>query len=449
MTKLTQSKFHFIGIGGIGMCGLAELLHNMGATVTGSDVSQNAQVERLEEMGIPITLGHDRANVGTPDVVVYSSAINRNNPEMLEAKERKIPVIRRAEALAELMHLKRGVAIGGSHGKTTTTSFTSSIFLEAKKSPTIVVGGRLDVIKSTAQLGQGQWLIAEADESDGSFQLLSPEIAVVTNIDDDHLDHYKTFENLKRAFFDFAARIPFYGAAIVCGDDSVIREVFADFPKRILYYGFESHNDFVLRGDKGRYEVTKAGEVLCTFRLNMPGKHNAKNALAALIAALEAGIALEDAVQGLETFQGVDRRFQFRGENEKFSVYDDYGHHPTEISSTLQGARERFPDRRLVVLFQPHRFSRTELCWEGFVNCFGQADVVYLTDIYAAGEKEIPDVHAERLAKEIAHGHVVYIPKDELQAQNILKDLQKGDVIITLGAGDIWKTGLGLLKDLP
>lgn len=447
MSKLKTSHFHFIGIGGIGMSGLAELLHNMGATVTGSDLSINAQVEHLKEIGIQIFQGHARENVLEPHVVVYSSAVNRSNPEMLEAKEKKIPVIRRAEALAEIMRLKRGIAIGGSHGKTTTTSLIASIFLEAQKSPTIVVGGRLDVIKSTAQLGEGEWLIAEADESDGSFQLLSPEIAIVTNIDDDHLDHYKTFENLKRAFFDFAARVPFYGAAVVCGDDPVIREVFHDFPKKVITYGIEEHNDFVIKGSKGSFDVFHLEKKIVSLQLSLPGDHNAKNALAALVASLEAGISVETAARGLETFKGVDRRFQSRGQFKGIDVFDDYGHHPTEILNTLKGAKEKFPDRRIVALFQPHRYSRTELCWDNFLTCFDDSDLLLLTDIYAAGEQERPGVTSDRLFSEIKHDSKLFIKKDDLKKSQLLKVLRSGDILLTMGAGDIWKTGIAFIAE--
>lgn len=446
MSKLKTSHFHFIGIGGIGMCGLAELLHNMGATVTGSDLSSNAQVDHLKALGIKVYQGHSRENVGEPHVVVYSSAVNRINPEMLEAKEKKIPVIRRAEALAEIMRLKRGLAIGGSHGKTTTTSLISSIFLEAQKSPTIVVGGRLDVIKSTAHLGEGEWLIAEADESDGSFQLLSPEIAIVTNIDDDHLDHYKTFENLKRAFFDFAARVPFYGAAVVCGDDPVIREVFHDFPKKVIYYGTEDHNDYVIKGSRGVFEIFHHGEKLTDLRLNLPGDHNAKNALAALVASREAGVKVEVAARGLENFKGVDRRFQFRGSAQQIDVFDDYGHHPTEILNTLKGAKEKFPGRRVVALFQPHRYSRTELCWDNFLTCFESADLLLLTEIYAAGEQERPGVTSDRLFSEVKHGQKFFIKREDLKTEALSKVLKPGDVLLTMGAGDIWKTGVEWVK---
>ena len=300
--------------------------------------------------------------------MVYSSAISPSNPEIRQARAQSVPLIPRAEALAEIMRLRRGIAVAGTHGKTTTTSLISSIFLEAGRSPTIVVGGRFERIKSTALLGKGEWLIAEADESDGSFNRLSPEVAVITNIDSDHMDHFKTFENLKKAFLDFAYRIPFYGMVIVCGDDPVVRELFAGFSKRIVFYGFDIKNDYVIEGEKGKYTVYKndlnldSKAKLGELKMSVPGRHNALNATAGLIAGLAAGIDFEMCAHGLEKFEGVDRRFHFKGEVDEIKVYDDYGHHPTEVRATLQAFREKFEKNRLVVYFQPHRYSRTELC---------------------------------------------------------------------------------------
>ncbi len=310
--RLAQAKVHFIGIGGIGMCGLAELLKNMGGHVSGSDLSENAQVQRLRTLGITVQIGHAPENVSDAEVVVYSSAVKPDNPEFREARRLKIPLIPRAEALAEIMRLKRGIAVGGSHGKTTTTSMAAAVFLHAGAQPTIVVGGRLDLIKSTALLGQGDWLIAEADESDGSFSRLSPEIVIVTNIDNDHLDYYGTVAQLKRAFFDFAMRVPFFGLAIVCGDDTAVRETFRDYGKRILTYGFSAENDVRISGERGQYEVFREDEKLGVFRLQLPGRHNALNATAALLAGLEAGFSFAVCSAGLESFAGVDRRFQFK-----------------------------------------------------------------------------------------------------------------------------------------
>jgi UDP-N-acetylmuramate--alanine ligase len=466
--SLMAARVHFIGIGGIGMCGLAELLHNMGSTVSGSDLAENAQIARLRELGIQVTIGQRPENIRGAEVVVYSSAIRPNNPEYQEARRLKIPLIPRAESLAEIMRLKRGIAVGGSHGKTTTTSMVAAIFLEAKTNPTIVVGGRLDLIKSTALLGAGEWMIAEADESDGSFSRLSPEIALVTNIDNDHLDHYGTFEHLKKAFFDFAGRVPFYGAAIVCWDDPVVRETFSPFGKRLLRYGFHEDADLRIEGERSRYKVVFAGNELGEFHLNVPGRHNALNAAAAVAVALEAGIDFATIIKGLDRFNGVDRRFQHKGQVAGIDIYDDYGHHPTEIEAVLRAFRERYGDRKLFVAFQPHRFSRTKLCWDQFQTCFSQADRLYLTDIYAAGEDPIANVDADAMLSGIKgqgsdvqprmgseNGLVRIASKNGLTpilaetATRLASDLLAGKsgatsaamppALFTLGAGDIWK----------
>ncbi len=446
---LIRSKFHFIGIGGIGMCGLAELLHNMGAKVSGSDLSENANTDRLKELGVKVFKGHQAENVGDADVVVFSSAVQSSNPEVQMARAKQIPLIPRAEALAEIMRLKRGVAVAGTHGKTTTTSMTASIFLQAKAQPTIVVGGRFDLIKSTALLGDGEWLIAEADESDGSFNKLSPEIAIITNIDSDHMDFYKSFENLQKAFLAFAQKVPFYGTCIVCGDDPMVRTLFEHFPKRICFYGFNDNNDFVLKGENGKYQVfenTNSNlKKLGNLEIHVPGHHNALNALASVIAGMKAGISFEICQAGIAQFAGVDRRFHFKGEKNNIKVYDDYGHHPTEVRATLQGFREKFPDRRLVVLFQPHRFSRTESCWHEFTHCFTQSDLLILTDIYAAGEAALPGVTSERLASEVKHENCIYLKKDAGLVKAIHSQLKSGDVFLTLGAGDGWKVGMEVL----
>lgn len=450
--KLQNSKFHFVGIGGIGMCGLAEILHNMGAQVSGSDLSENANTEHLREIGVRIFIGHRSENVSDVDVLVYSSAIKMTNPEVAEARKRKIPLIPRAEALAEIMRLKRGVAIAGTHGKTTTTSLTSSIFLTADLKPTIAVGGRFDLIKSTALLGDGPWLIAEADESDGSFHKLSPEIAVITNIDADHLDHFKSFENLQKSFYDFALKIPFYGSLVACGDDSIIRQVFENYPKKILFYGFSEENDFFIKGHNGHYDVFQnhSGQVtaLGSFNISVPGRHNALNALAALVVALQAGISFQDAVLGLARYQGVDRRFHFKGSAQGVLVYDDYGHHPTEVKAALQAFRENFPNKKLIVYFQPHRFSRTESCWHDFLTSFALADQVYLGDIYSAGEAPIPGITSQRMAAELKHSFVEYLPKQKMVAQEFIQKLPNDSVFVTLGAGDGWKFGMSVLEEL-
>lgn len=448
-SPLVTAKFHFVGIGGIGMCGLAELLHNIGAKVTGSDLGENANTDHLKALGIRIFKGHQASNVQDVDVLVFSSAVKSDNPEVKAARERHIPVIPRAEALAEIMRLHRGIAVAGTHGKTTTTSMTAAIFLASEMQPTIIVGGRLDLIQSTALLGQGDWLIAEADESDGSFNRLSPEIAIITNIDSDHLDHYKTFENLKKAFWAFASKVPFYGSVIACGDDPTVREVFKDFPKRIYFYGFNADNDFVISGERGEYTLQQKQKALGAFSVRVPGKHNALNATASIIAGMQAGISFADCAMGLLRFQGVDRRFHFKGEEGGVMVYDDYGHHPTEVRATLQGFKEKFPDRRLVVFFQPHRYSRTQLCWDDFKVCFTQSDVLLLTDIYPAGEAAIAGVDSRTLSQQVDKPSAVYIGKSAQLGEQVFKHLRSGDLFLTLGAGDGWKVGvevLGLLK---
>jgi UDP-N-acetylmuramate--alanine ligase len=448
--SLKSSQFHFIGIGGIGMCGLAELLHNIGAKVSGSDQQSNANTDRLSHLGIKVFKGHQALQIGDADVVVYSSAVKFDNPEFVAAKNKKIPLIPRAEALAEIMRLKRGIAIAGTHGKTTTTSLTASILLQAKKDPTIVVGGRLDVIKSTALLGQGEWLVAEADESDGSFQKLNPEISIITNIDNDHLDFYKTIENIKKAFFDFGNRVPFYGKLIVCGDDPNIREVFKNFNKKIYYYGFNPENDFVISPAKGKsvgnYEFFQHNQKLGDFQLGLSGRHNALNAAAAIITGMGCGLYFEECALGISRFQGVDRRMQFKGNFGSVKVYDDYGHHPTEIKATLLGVREKFPNSEIVVLFQPHRYSRTQSCWKEFTECFSEANQVYITEIYPAGESPLAGVTSEALVAEVKNTQCRHALRSEIKKVIQEKKFSNDTVIITLGAGDIWKVGEALIS---
>lgn len=452
--RLQKSKFHFVGIGGIGMCGLAELLHNMGAIVSGSDLAENANTERLKELGVKIFKGHAAANVRDADVVVYSSAIQYTNPEIADARARQIPLIPRAEALAEIMRIKRGIAVAGTHGKTTTTSMTSAIFLEANLKPTIVVGGRFELIKSTALLGSGEWLVAEADESDGSFHKLSPEIAIITNIDSDHLDHFKTFDNLQKSFYDFALRVPFYGTTIICGDDPKVSLLFENFPKRAHFYGFDEKNDIILQGENGKYSLfrrnykTDEKAKLGDFVLRVPGRHNALNATAAILAGLAAGIDFATCAKGLQRFEGVDRRFHFKGEKNGIRVYDDYGHHPTEVRAVLQAFREKYPENRLIVFFQPHRFSRTQHCWHDFTTCFHQADEVLVTDIYPAGEAPIPGVNSAKLVEEMKHEKAEYFVREAASSDKILHRLHTGDIFITLGAGDGWKLGLEVLNKI-
>jgi UDP-N-acetylmuramate--alanine ligase len=365
--------------------------------------------------------------------------------EFQRARELKIPLIARAEALAEIMRFRRGIAVGGTHGKTTTTSLVASVFLNAQLDPTVVIGGRLDLIKSTAQLGQGEWLIAEADESDGSFHRLSPENIVVTNIDNDHLDYYKTFENIKKAFYDFALRIPFYGTAVVCGDDPQVRELFTHFPKRVLFYGFGEGNDYrLIEQGAMQYQIWLHENFLGMVTMPMPGRHNSLNALAAFVLGQVAGITPEICIEGIEKFAGVDRRFQWKASRNGIDHYDDYGHHPTEVKAVMAAMRERFPGRRLVVIFQPHRYSRSKDCWQDFLDSFLGVDKLFVLDIYPAGEKPIEGVTAERFCQEVKCKDAHYLADKETATQEVLDFLQEGDVCLTLGAGDVWRVGESL-----
>ena len=426
------------------MSGLAELLHNMGATISGSDASENDQVTKLKGLGVQVYKGHAKEHVGDVDAVVYSSAIPSTNPELIEAKAKKIPIISRAEVLSEVMRLKRSIAVAGSHGKTTTTSMTASIFITAQVDPTVVVGGRLDLIKSNAFLGKGEWLIAEADESDGSFQRLSPEISIITNIDDDHMDHYKNFDNLQKAFRDIAHLTPFYGFCVVMGDDVRTRKLFENFDKRIIFYGFHESNDFYLvknvTKDLISYTIHHEENALGTFSMKVPGEHNALNALAAFIVGYKCGIPAAKCIEGLEAFQGVDRRFQKLGEKNGVEIYDDYGHHPTEIKAVLKAFREKYPNSKLKVAFQPHRYSRTQTCWSEFLKSFEDCDELYLVDIYAASEAPIEGITSLKLSEEIKHPHCEYIGSVDNVLEKMLK-AKPGEVFVTLGAGDIFKQG--------
>ncbi|MFN7904716.1 MAG: UDP-N-acetylmuramate--L-alanine ligase [Pseudobdellovibrionaceae bacterium] len=446
--KVLQSRFHFVGIGGVGMCGIAEILIRQGALVSGSDLSQNSNTERLQRLGAKIFSTHEAEHVHGADVLVYSTAIALNNPELLEAKKMRIPTIHRAEALAEIMRLKRGIAIAGTHGKTTTTSMVSAIMIENEMHPTVFVGGRFDMIDSTAQLGSGEWFVAEADESDGSFHKLSPEIAVITNIDTDHLDHFKNFERVKESFFDFGLRVSFYGHLIVCGDDPQTKRLFQRYPKKISFYGFDEQNDFVVQGGNGRYTLHQVatGQSI-PYEMELPGRHNALNGAAAMICSYQAGIGFGKAAQALKKFRGADRRFQFKGDSKNgITLYDDYGHHPTEIKAVLQAFREKFPQRRIVIYFQPHRFTRTRDCWNDFLNCFTDCDVLYVSDIYPAGEPALAGINTSRLLDEIRIKNKHYLPLNDQTVQTLQKELRTGDVFVTLGAGNAWKLGESLLS---
>jgi len=448
---------HFVGIGGIGMSGIAELLLNLGYEVSGSDVKTSPVTTRLAGLGGKIFPSHKRENIEGSDVVVYSSAVATDNPEVLEAKEKYIPVIPRAEMLAELMRLKYGISVAGAHGKTTTTSMIASILTCGNLDPTVVIGGRLDIWGgSNAKLGQGDFLVAESDESDGSFMILSPTIAVVTNIDCEHLDHYGSMEAIRKAFVDFINKIPFYGLAVLCLDNEEIQGVVPLLKKRYLTYGMSSQADLrardVVRSEmETRFEVLYHNDSLGEVVVGRPGNHNVLNALGAIGVGLELDVPMEDIRKGLRHLGGLARRFEIKGDKKGILVLDDYGHHPTEIASTLLTAKECWPDRRLVVVFQPHRYTRTHLLYERFMTCFNQADVLILAPLYAAGEKPIEGVDSQKLQQGIKdHGHrdvVLCRDQDEI-LQVLLERVQKGDVLMTLGAGDIYHVGERLLEKL-
>lgn len=450
-------QIHFVGIGGIGMSGIAELLLNLGYTVTGSDLKDSPVTRRLSRLGGKIFAGHKKENVEGADVVVYSSAVPFGNPEILEARERYIPVIPRAEMLAELMRLKHGIAVAGAHGKTTTTTMIASILTTGNLDPTVVIGGRLDIWGgSNAKLGQGLILVAESDESDGSFMLLSPTIAVVTNIDYEHMDHYGSMDALRRAFVEFINKIPFYGLAVVCLDNEEIQGIIPRLRKRCFTYGMSSQADLRARDierDKmeASFEVLLQGQSLGRVTVGMPGEHNVLNALAAISVGIELDVPLEDIKTGLRNLGGLGRRFQVKGEKGGIIVLDDYGHHPTEIVATLEAARGSWPDKRIIVVFQPHRYSRTQLLFDRFVLSFNQADILIVAPLYSAGEAPIEGVDSEWLYRGIKeHGHKeVILCRSQSDIPEVLLSLIKeGDVVTTLGAGDIYHVGEELLKRL-
>ncbi len=448
-------KIHFVGIGGIGMSGIAEVLLNLGYKVSGSDLRKSEITERLALLGGEIFYGHARENIAGADVVVISSAVREDNPEVVEAKELLIPVIPRAEMLAELMRMKYGIAIAGTHGKTTTTSMISTILGHAGIDPTIVIGGKLNSIGTNARLGQGKFLVAEADESDGSFLKLSPTIAVVTNIDADHLDFYSGIDQIKETFVEFINKIPFYGLAVLCLDNGNVADIIPMVKKRFITYGLSAQNDFRasdirMSGNAISFVAYYRGDRLGEISFGMPGAHNVLNALATVAVAMELNIPFSKIQEGFKVFGGVGRRFQIKGEVGDVMVVDDYGHHPAEIRATLAAAKGGW-DRRLVVVFQPHRYTRTRELFDEFVKSFYDADLLVLTDIYPAGEQPIEGVTSEALCSSIKkHGQkdVVYIPDREAVNDHLLHILKAGDIVLTLGAGNIWQTGEALLKRL-
>lgn len=448
---------HFVGIGGIGMSGIAEVLHNLGYEVTGSDLKESETTKRLRELGIKVMIGHRPDNIDNAHVVVISSAVSMENPEVVEARKRSIPVIPRAEMLAELGRLKYSILVAGAHGKTTTTSLIATVLSLAGMDPTVVIGGRLRATGSNARLGQGDFIIAEADESDGSFLKLSPTIAVVTNIDREHMDYFKDMDNLKEAFKSFVNKVPFYGLSIICIDNKHIRDIMPSIHRRFLTYGFSK--DAEVRATKIRqgtlsttFNVLYRGDDLGSFHVPIPGLHNVLNCLATISVARELHIDTETIKEALKGFKGIQRRFEFKGEGKGIKVFDDYGHHPEEIRNTLQAARDSFRDNRIIVIFQPHRYTRTKDLFEEFSISFSVSDILYVLDIYPAGENPIDKVDSASLVKEINRKEkrelALYRPDREMLLEELKAELKGGDIVLTLGAGDVWKVGEELLRRL-
>jgi UDP-N-acetylmuramate--alanine ligase len=448
---------HFVGVGGIGMSGIAELLANLGYAVSGSDERRSSVTDRLATLGIRIAIGHDARNVGDADVVVTSSAVRAANVEVREAARRQIPVIPRAEMLAELMRLRYGIAVAGAHGKTTTTSMIALVLERAGLDPTAVIGGRLSAFGSNARLGRGELMVAEADESDRSFLKLFPTIAVMTNIDHEHLENYGGFDDLQQAFVDFANKVPFYGAVVACADDANLRAILPRVSRRVVTYGIEAAeaelraSDVALgplgpmtstakvhRRAPGARSASPAAEPLGAITLAVPGRHNLQNALAAVAVGLELGLSFDTIASGLAEFRGAERRFEIRGEPNGILVVDDYGHHPTEIAAVLDAARAL--GRRIIVAFQPHRFSRTAALMDAFGPALSKADLVVLTDIYSAGEDPMPEVSLDALAAAVRRTSgppLVVAPTLDDVVAAIAREARRGDVVITLGAGSI------------
>jgi len=453
-----QKKYHihFVGIGGIGMSGIAELLLNLGYKVSGSDLKVSDITEHLQILGGIIFQGHQANQISGADVVVTSSAVGRDNPEVLAAEHESIPVIPRAEMLAELMRLKYSVAIAGAHGKTTTTSIVASVLARGGLDPTVVIGGKLKSIGSNAVLGQGDFIVAEADESDGSFLKFSPAIAVVTNIDREHLDFYTDLDAIKTVFLNFIDRIPFYGLAILCLDNEPIQDLIPEIKKRYTTYGMSTQADFQIRDvefkkRQSRFTVIHQGQKLGRITLNLPGIHNVYNATASIAVGIELDVPFAAIKSALETLEGVQRRLEIKGEAGGITVVDDYGHHPTEIKTTLDALEKCWPDQRKVVVFQPHRYSRTRALFDDFTRAFYQSDVLLVLPIYAASEKAIEGITGQLLCEGIqAHGHreVVYVAEMKKAVAYLKQNLKSGDILLTLGAGDVWKVGEQVLEEL-
>ena len=437
---------HFVGIGGIGMSGIAEVLLNLGYQISGSDLKESEVTRRLVSLGCTVSYGHRKENVKEADVVVISSAVRSGNPEVEVAEQRLIPVIPRAEMLAELMRMKVGVAIAGTHGKTTTTSLIATVLAAGGLDPTVVIGGRLNSLGSNARLGQGDFLVAEVDESDGSFLKLMPTIAVVTNIDADHLDHYTGIEEIKEAFHQFLNKIPFFGLAVLCLDHPNIQSLIPKLKKRFTTYGLTTQADFqakeiTFEGLSTTFDVLHQRQEVGRLRIQMPGLHNVYNALATVATAFELEIPFQVVQHALRDFGGIQRRFHIKGEKKGILIVDDYGHHPVEIMATLKAARTGW-ERRVIAVFQPHRYTRTQALFQEFLTAFYDADVLILTEIYPAGEDPIPGVEARALfegIREYGHKDVTFLRNKKEIVDHLLRIVRSGDLVVTLGAGDIWQ----------
>ena len=450
-------KLHFVGIGGIGMSGIAELLINLGYEVSGCDIKKSSITERLESLGAKIYYSHSKSHIKDSDIVVYSSAISFDNPELIEARKKAIPVIPRAEMLAELMHVKYGIAVSGAHGKTTTTCMIASILNAANMDPTVVIGGRLKIWNgSNARLGQGDILVAEADESDGTFLRLTSAICVVTNIDYEHIDHYGSMDRLRNAFVEFINKLPSYGIAVICSDNEEVRKIIPYIRRRYVTYGLKSDADiraYSLKksGFGTNFELEYRGKYMGQVYVGMPGVHNVLNALAAIGVALELEIGIDAIREGLKNIGGLERRFQIKGQANDIIIMDDYGHHPTEIKETLKTIKEWWPKRRLVVAFQPHRYSRTKALFDEFVRSFYDADSLIIAPIYPASEPPIQGVSSERLVyvmKSLGYKNVRYAHDLKEVLEVLLHEIRPGDLVLTLGAGNIYQVGNWLLDHL-
>ena len=453
-------RVHFVGIGGIGMSGIAEVLLNLGYKVSGSDLKQSALTARLATLGASVREGHCAENVVGAEVVIISSAVGRDNPEVVAAHHLHIPVIQRAEMLAELMRLKYGIAIAGMHGKTTTTSMVAAVLAAAGLDPTVVVGGRVDAMGSNARLGKSHYLVAEADESDRSFLKLSPILAVVTNIDREHMDCYRDMDDVERTFLQFMNSVPFYGMVVACNDNDALRRLLAGVQRRTLTYGIREDSDFRISGlhcglskdtaALSRFRVSDRGNDLGEFELRVPGAHNISNATAAIAVGIGLDIPAGEIREALRTFNGVDRRFQLIGAADGVTVIDDYGHHPTEIRATLAAARQ-CGFEKVHVIFQPHRYSRTQLLLDDFASAFRDADSVLILDIYPASEAPIPGITGELLANRITESggqEALYVSSFAEAATLVTEAAKSGDMILTLGAGSIWQLGPQVLEQL-